>query len=95
MRYVEKLAQIIDKYAKSKGLYCILNHENKIIAGEAAAEFFLCPNKADGWRVYLQEFGRGDIYKDYYFKTEREACRKFIEISEEYYHLSKYLSEFE
>ena len=35
------------------------------------------------------------VYEDYHFKTEREACRKFIEISEEYYHLSKYLSEFE
>ena len=47
-----------------------------------------------GWRVYIQEFGRGNIYEEYIFKDEREACIKFIEITDEYYHLSKYLSEF-
>lgn len=29
------------------------------------------------------------------FDTEREACVKFIEITDKYYHLSKYLGEFQ
>ena len=95
MKYINKLVQILDKNAVNIGLYCISNDKDKIIAGEAAAEFFLCPHKKGGWRVYLMEFGRGVIYQDYHLDTEREACIKFIEISECYYHLSKYLNEFE
>ena len=94
MKYVEKLAQILTQEI-GDDTYCISNIEDKIIAGEADYEYFLRPYKNDYWRVGFKELGRGIVYEDYHFKTEREACRKFIEISEEYYHLSKYLSEFE
>ena len=95
MKYIEKLIQILNKNVGNSGLYCISNDKDKIIAGQGAAEFVLRPHKDGGWRVLVQEGGRGDIYEDYHFKTEREACIKFIEITDEYYHLSKYLHEFE
>ena len=93
MSYVERLAEIATQEIEKGETYCISNEE-KIIAGQAACEFVLRPNKNGGWRVYIQEFGRGNIYEEYIFKDEREACIKFIEITDEYYHLSKYLSEF-
>ena len=40
MKYINKLVQILDKNAVNIGLYCISNDKDKIIAGEAAAEFF-------------------------------------------------------
>ena len=95
MSYIQRLAEIAKKEIGDRETYCISNNEDKIIAGNAACEFFLRPYKNGGWHVVIQELGRGFIYEDYHFKTEREACIKFIEITDEYYHLSKYLSEFE
>ena len=95
MNYLQRLAQITTKELGNKEFYCIRDSEYKILAGQAACEFYLRPDKTGNWQVLIQEGGRGDVYEDYHFKTEREACKKFIEISEEYYHLSKYLSEFE
>ena len=94
MSYVERLAEIATKEIPKGETYCISNSEDKIIAGLGAPEFALRPNKNGGWRVLVQEGGRGTIYEEYIFKDEREACIKFIEITDEYYHLSKYLSEF-
>ena len=95
MSYIQKLAQIAKKELGERRTYCISNIEDKIIAGQSACEFCLCPYKNGGWQVFIQDLGRGDIYEEYHFKSEREACIKFIEITDKYYHLSKYLSEFE
>ena len=95
MRYIQRLAEIAIKELGNKKTYCIRNADYKILAGQAACEFYLRPHKSGGWQVFTQELGRGFIYEDYHFKTEREACIKFIEITDEYYHLSKYLNEFE
>ena len=95
MNYIQKLAEIAKKELNNKHLYCIRNKEYKIIAGNAACEFYIRPDKNGEWQVFSQEFGRGEIYEDYHFNNEREACRKFIEITDYCYHLSKYLKEFE
>jgi len=94
VNYIQRLAEITHKELSDRRAYCINNSNDKIIAGNAACEYFLRPHKNGGWRVGFQELGRGIVYEDYHFKTEREACIKFIEISEDDYHLSKYLSEF-
>ena len=95
MGYVQKLAKIADDELGDRHLYCIRDAANNVIAGDTACECYLRPDKSGGWRVFLQEFGRGVIYEDYHLNTEREACVKFIEMTEDYYHLGKYLSEFE
>ena len=95
MGYIQRLAEIATKELGDRRLYCIRDAANKIIAGDVACEFYIRPCKAGGWQVFLQEFGRGVIYQDYRLSTEREACIKFIEITEDEYHLGKYLSEFD
>ena len=94
MGYIQRLAEIAAEELGDRHLYCISDADDKIIAGNPACEYFMRPLKNGSWWVALQEFGRGDIYEEYHVNTEREACIKFIEMTDEYYHLSKYLGEF-
>ena len=94
MGYIQRLAEIASKELDDRHLYCISDADDKIIAGNPACEFEIRPCKDGGWRVFLQEFGRGVIYEEYHLATERKACIKFIEITDKYYHLGKYLGEF-
>ena len=94
MDYVQKLARIVSEKIGNKGVYCIHDSTGKLIAGQGAGGNCLSPDKNGGWRVFIQELARADIYEDYHLETEREACIKFIEITEDKYHLSKYLSVF-
>jgi len=95
MGYVQRLAEIAVKELGDRHLYCISDENDNIIAGNGACECYLRPARTGGWHAVIQEFGRGTIYEDHQLNTEREACVKFIEMTEEYYHLSNYLSEFE
>ena len=92
---IKRLAEITSQCLTHGELYCISDANDKIIAGVAACEFEIRPYKKDGsWLVSLHEFGRGTVYEEYHLATELEACIKFIEMTEDEYHLSGYLSEF-
>ncbi len=43
----------------------------------------------------MQEPGRGIVYEEYYLDAEREACIKFLKMTDDEYYLGKYISEFE
>ena len=93
MGYIQRLAGIAEKINDDD--YCIRDDHNSVIAGDAAGcTFYIRPHKSGGWQVFCQEPARGTIYEDYHLATEREACVKFIEMTEDYYHLGKYLGEF-
>ena len=95
MRYIQRLAEITTKELSDDD-YCVRDAFNTVIAGDAAAcTFCIRPHKSSGWQVFCHEPARGLIYQDYHLDTEREACIKFIEMTDRYYHLSKYLGEFE
>ena len=94
LSYIKRLAEITSQCLTHGELYCISDANDKIIAGAAACEFEIRPYQAGGWLVSLHEFGRSTVYEEYYLNTEREACIKFIELTEDEYHLSGYLSEF-
>ena len=95
MGYANKLADILTKEFGDKRSYCIRNADDKVITGNTDNSYCIEPRKKGGWRVFIQEPGRGNVYEDYHLDTEREACVKFIEMTKDEYHLSKYLSEFE
>ena len=95
MGYIQRLAEIAIKELGDRHLYCIRDGKNKVIAGDELCEFYIRPSRAGGWDVFLQELGRGVIYEEYHLNTEREACIKFIEMTKDVYHLSRYIGEFE
>ena len=95
MGAIARLAEITRKELDEDELYCIRDANDKVIAGMPVCEYAIEPHKKGGWRVFLREAGRGNVYEDYHFDTEHEACVKFIEMTEDEYHLSRYLSEFE
>ena len=89
--YLRRLAQILKEKVPEKKGYWIIGSDDKTIVGET--DFFNIEPDGKNWKVYFQE--RGTVYKSYTCQTEREACVKFIEMTEDEYHLSRYLSEFE
>ena len=95
MAHIERLGEILTKKFGNTRAYCVRNADDKVIAGYPDCSFYIRPHKTGGWLVTNQEPGRGIIYQKYHLATEREACIKFIEMTERSYHLGEYLDEFE
>ncbi len=89
--YLRRLVKLLEEKTPEKKSYWIIGSDGKTIAGEA--DFFNIEPEGKIWKVYFQE--RGTIYESYLCQTECEACVKFIEMTEDEYHLSEYLDEFE
>ena len=89
--YLRRLAQILIEEIPEKKGYWIIGSDGKTIVGET--NFFNIEPDGEKWKVYFQE--RGIVFESYICQTEREACIKFIEMTEDEYHLSKYLGEFQ
>lgn len=80
--YLRKPVQLLKENGAERS-YWILGSGGKVLA--RGADFFNIEPTEDGWRVYFQE--RGRIYKSYTCRTEREACSKFLKLTNDDYHL--------
>lgn len=95
MAYVERLGELLTKTFGDRESYCVFDENGKMIAGSGCYSFCIEPCKTGGWRVISEEPGRGVVYKDYHLDTEREACIKFLEMTDKYYHLGNHVRDFQ
>lgn len=88
--YVTKLANILNKYAQGNSCM-ILNSKGERLAG--CGDFYILNFSQGKWRVRTHECGQ--FFTDVRFDTEREACIHLLKLTDDDYHLAKYIREFE
>ncbi len=90
--YLEQLADLLKENNISKGMCAVVDKNNNLLAGMRGGCYEL--RFKGKWIVRLVEFGRGYVYDEKFFDTEREACIGFLQMSDEDFHLASHIPEF-
>lgn len=86
---LKRLSQLMIDKVPEKTDYRISGADGERIGGNG--DFYNLVYRGS-WEVYTHE--RGTIYKKQKCKDERDACIQFLKMTDDEYHLAKYISEF-
>lgn len=89
-KWMAKLRDLIAEHSDVCTDCLILGDDGKV---HGTGDFFGISHDSDGYLcVWNQE--RGEVFQSYRFDNERDACIKFLEMTDYDYHLAQYIPDF-
>ena len=95
MKYLERLYKILEEGKIPRWKYGFYTGDSNWPFGDSGAAYQIeYQPERKKWIALIHELGRADFYVQGEYDTSREACIKFLEMSDVTLHLASHIPEF-
>jgi len=96
VKYIQQLNQLLRDNGTTEYYYTLFDKTGHVKYGGGGGVYQIKYRpETEKWTALIHEVGRADFYVQGEYDTSREACIKFLEMSDVELHLASHIPEFE